>query len=138
LALRSIFMAHASIIIFPDDRRSPPRFDTFNLLPGVSFNRRHRADDQFTSNNRDSEGRSGGVENAGRQESAATFRSHLLRASSGAAKRAETFADEYKLVNGVWFPASRLMLRAENGKVVTRVIEFHNPRIRFNDKQAAR
>jgi hypothetical protein len=59
-------------------------------------------------------------------------------ARSGAAKRAETFTDEYKLVNGVWFPASRRMFRAENGKVITRVIEFHNPRIRFNDKQAAR
>ncbi|MGH9752939.1 MAG: DUF3386 family protein [Blastocatellia bacterium] len=57
---------------------------------------------------------------------------------SGAVKRTETFTDEYKLINGVWFPASRRIFRAENGKVVTRIIEFHNPRIRFNNEQAAR
>jgi Protein of unknown function (DUF3386) len=59
-------------------------------------------------------------------------------ARSGAVKRAETFTDEYKLIDGVWFPASRRMFRAENGKVITRVIEFRNPRIRFNNEQAAR
>ncbi len=59
-------------------------------------------------------------------------------AKSGAVKRAETFTDEYKLIDGVWFPASRRMFRAENGTVVTRIIEFHNPRIRFNNQQAAR
>lgn len=57
---------------------------------------------------------------------------------SGAVKRAETFTDEYKLINGVWFPASRRMVRAENGEIITRIIEFHNPRIRFNNEQAAR
>ena len=59
-------------------------------------------------------------------------------AKSGAVKRAETFTDEYKLIDGVWFPASRRMFRAEDGKVITRVIEFQNPRIRFNNEQAAR
>lgn len=59
-------------------------------------------------------------------------------AKTGAIKRAETFTDEYKLVDGVCFPASRRMVRAENGKVITRVTEFHNPRIRFNREQAAR
>ncbi len=59
-------------------------------------------------------------------------------AKSGAVKRTETFTDEYKLTEGVWFPASRRMVRAENGKVITRVIEFHNPRIRFSNQQAAR
>jgi len=59
-------------------------------------------------------------------------------AKTGAIKRTETFTDEYKLVDGVWFPASRRMVRAENGKVITRVTEFHNPRIRFNHEQAAR
>ena len=53
-------------------------------------------------------------------------------AKSGAVKRTETFTDEYKLIDGVWFPASRRCSGAENGKVITRVIEFHNPRIRFN------
>jgi hypothetical protein len=59
-------------------------------------------------------------------------------AKSGAVKRTETFTDEYKLIDGVWFPASRRMFQAENGKVITRVIEFRNPRIRFNNQQAAR
>jgi len=59
-------------------------------------------------------------------------------AKSGAVKRTETFTDEYKLIDGVWFPASRRMFQAENGKVITRVIEFCNPRIRFNNQQAAR
>jgi hypothetical protein len=59
-------------------------------------------------------------------------------AKTGAVKRTETFTDEYKLVDGVWFPASRRMVRAENGKAITRVTEFHNPRIRFNREQAAR
>jgi hypothetical protein len=58
-------------------------------------------------------------------------------AKTGAIKRTETFTDEYKLVDGVWFPASRRMVRAENGKVITRVTEFHNPRIQFNREQAA-
>ena len=57
---------------------------------------------------------------------------------SGAVKCAETFTDEYNLIDGVWFPASRRMFQAENGKVITRVIEFRNPRIRFNNEQAAR
>lgn len=59
-------------------------------------------------------------------------------AKTGAIKRSEAFTDEYKLVDGVWFPASRRMVRAENSKVITRVIEFHNPRIRLNDQQVAR
>ncbi len=59
-------------------------------------------------------------------------------AKTGAIKSSEAFTDEYKLVNGVWFPASRRLVRAVNGKVITRVTEFHNPRIRFNNEQAAR
>jgi hypothetical protein len=59
-------------------------------------------------------------------------------AKSGALRRSEAFTDEYKQVNGVWFPASRRVVRAENGKVITRVIEFHNPQIRFANEQAAR
>jgi hypothetical protein len=52
---------------------------------------------------------------------------------SGAVKRTETFTDEYKQIQGVWFPASRRVLVAEDGEVVTRIIEFHNPQIRFNN-----
>lgn len=59
-------------------------------------------------------------------------------AKTGALKRSEAFTDEYKQIDGVWFPASRRVTRAENGKVATRVIEFHNPRLRFTGEQAAR
>jgi hypothetical protein len=59
-------------------------------------------------------------------------------AKTGAIRRSEAFTDDYKQINGVWFPASRRVARAENGKVVTRVIEFRNPKIRFNNEQAAR
>lgn len=59
-------------------------------------------------------------------------------AKTGALKRSEAFTDEYKQIDGVWFPASRRVVRAENGKVITRVIEFRNPRIHFNNEQAAR
>lgn len=59
-------------------------------------------------------------------------------AKSGALKRSEAFTDEYKQVDGIWFPASRRVVRAENGNVITRVIEFHNPKIRFVSEQAAR
>ncbi len=59
-------------------------------------------------------------------------------AKTGAIKRSEAFTDEYKQIDGVWFPASRRVARAENGKVITRVIEFHHPRIRFSREQAAR
>jgi hypothetical protein len=58
-------------------------------------------------------------------------------ARTGAVKRTETFTDEYKKIDRVWVPASRRILRAENGKVITRVIEFHNPRIRFNNAQSS-
>ena len=33
---------------------------------------------------------------------------------------------------------TRRVVGAENGKVITRVIEFHDPKIRFSDEQAAR
>ena len=58
-------------------------------------------------------------------------------AKSGALKRSEAFTDEYKQVDGVWFPASRRVVRAENGKVITRTIEFQNPQIRFSSEQAS-
>lgn len=59
-------------------------------------------------------------------------------AKTGALNRSEAFTDEYKLVDGVWFPASRRLVRAENGQVVTRVTEFQHPRLRFSQDQAAR
>ena len=58
-------------------------------------------------------------------------------AKTGALKRSEAFTDEYKQIDGVWFPASRRLVRAENGKVITRIIEFQNPRIRFSGEQAS-
>jgi hypothetical protein len=58
-------------------------------------------------------------------------------AATGAVKRTETFTDEYKQIGGVWFPASRRVLVAQDGDVITRVIEFRNPRIRFNNAVAS-
>lgn len=58
-------------------------------------------------------------------------------AKTGAVKRTETFTDEYMEVDGVWFPSSRRLLLAENGEVVTRIVEFRNPRIRFNNNSVA-
>ena len=58
--------------------------------------------------------------------------------TSGQIKNSEAYTDEYKLVDGVWFPASRSVVHAENGQVSLRVIELHNPRIRFTSQQATR
>jgi len=59
-------------------------------------------------------------------------------AGTGALKRSEAFTDEYRQVDGLWFPTSRRVMRAENGKVSIRIIEFHNPRIRFDNARSSR
>jgi len=58
-------------------------------------------------------------------------------AKTGAIKRSEAFTDEYRQVSGIWFPMSRRVVRAENGKVIIRIIEFHNPRIRFDHARSS-
>jgi hypothetical protein len=52
-------------------------------------------------------------------------------AKTGAIRRTDSFTDEYRKISGAWVPASRRLIRAENGQVVTRVIEFKNPQIRL-------
>jgi len=50
-------------------------------------------------------------------------------------RRTETFTDEYKLIDGVWLPASRRVFKAEHGHVITRIIQFKNLRVRFKSAQ---
>ncbi len=53
-------------------------------------------------------------------------------AKTGALTHTDTYMDEYQQVDGLWFPASERIVRAESGKVITRIIEFHNPQIRYS------
>jgi hypothetical protein len=55
-------------------------------------------------------------------------------AKTGAIKRTEAFTDEYREMGGVWLPSSRRLIKAENGKVTTRVIQFSNARVRSQDQ----
>ena len=58
-------------------------------------------------------------------------------AKSGALKRSEAFTDEYQKIDGIWLPASRRIVKAEAGKLVTRVLEFRNPQVKLAESQAA-
>jgi uncharacterized protein DUF3386 len=51
-------------------------------------------------------------------------KSHLI-------KKFQAFTDEYRKIEGVWFPFKRQILWAENGEVILRSIELNNPKIRF-------
>ncbi len=53
-------------------------------------------------------------------------------AKTGALTHTDTYTDEYQQVDGLWFPASERIVRAESGKVITRIVEFHNPQIRYS------
>jgi len=55
-------------------------------------------------------------------------------AKSGAIRRTQSFSDEYTKIGEVWFPAARRVIWAENGRTITRIIEFHNPSIKFQNK----
>lgn len=44
--------------------------------------------------------------------------------SNGAIRRTEAFTDKYVQVQGVWLPAMRRIVKAENGAVTVRVLEF--------------
>ncbi|QQS45946.1 MAG: DUF3386 family protein [Acidobacteriota bacterium] len=59
-------------------------------------------------------------------------------AQTGALKRSESFTDRYQKIGGIWLPASRRVVFAENGTITTRIIEFHNPRLKTAGDQAAR
>ncbi len=57
-----------------------------------------------------------------------TFFVTYFDAKTGALKRVDAFADEYTKKGNVWYPVARRLLRAENGQMTTRLIEFRNPR----------
>jgi hypothetical protein len=52
---------------------------------------------------------------------------------TGAITRTQAFTDEYKLTKNIWFPVSRRIIQSEGGNVITRIIEFQNPRIQFKN-----
>lgn len=51
-------------------------------------------------------------------------------AKTGTVLRSEAFTDQYVKVDQVWLPASRRIVRAEGGKVTTRLIELRNYRLK--------
>jgi Protein of unknown function (DUF3386) len=59
------------------------------------------------------------------------FTVSYFNAKTGELKHTDTYTDEYHQVDGLWFPASERIVRAESGKVITRIIAFQNPRIRL-------
>jgi hypothetical protein len=59
------------------------------------------------------------------------FTVSYFNAKTGELKYTDTYTDEYQQVDGLWFPASERIVRAESRKVITRIIEFEHPRIRF-------
>ncbi|MEW6129642.1 MAG: DUF3386 family protein [Acidobacteriota bacterium] len=59
-------------------------------------------------------------------------------AKTGQLKRTEMFTDAYANTSGLWVPASRRIIRAENGQVTARIIEISNVRLRDSGEQAVR
>jgi hypothetical protein len=57
---------------------------------------------------------------------------------TGQLKRSDMFTDSYEKKWGVWYPTSRRIIRAENGKLTTRVIEIRNIRAKAAGEQAAK
>jgi Protein of unknown function (DUF3386) len=50
---------------------------------------------------------------------------------TGELKRTEAYTTEYKQVDELWLPSWQRIIRTENGKTITRIIEFYKPKIRF-------
>ncbi|MEW6734764.1 MAG: DUF3386 family protein [Acidobacteriota bacterium] len=55
-------------------------------------------------------------------------------AKTGTLKRTETFTDSYTKISEVWYPISRRVVRAENGRLIARVIEIKNPQLKSENK----
>lgn len=53
-------------------------------------------------------------------------------AATGALKHSDYFTDEYRQIDGVWFPMSERIVKAEAGRLTTRIIAFQNIRLRFS------
>jgi hypothetical protein len=65
-----------------------------------------------------------------------TFVVNYFDAKTGTLKRSESFTDEYQKVEGVWLPASRRIIAAQEGKLVTRLLTFRHATIRREQSSA--
>ena len=66
---------------------------------------------------------------------------HAVRkidAKTGIIKRSEAFTDEYQKIEGVWLPASRRIVKAAEGKLTTRVLEFRQAQVKTGEQQATK
>lgn len=59
-------------------------------------------------------------------------------AKTGQIKRSDMFTDAYEKKWGLWYPTSRRIVRAENGKLTTRIVEIRNPKSKSASEQAAK
>ena len=59
-------------------------------------------------------------------------------AKTGIIKRSEAFTDEYQKIQGVWLPASRRIVKAAEGKLTTRVLEFRQAQVKTGEQQATK
>lgn len=51
-------------------------------------------------------------------------------AKTGSIKRTESFSDTHTKLNNIWFPTQRRVIRADNGVIISRVIELRNLLVR--------
>jgi hypothetical protein len=58
-----------------------------------------------------------------------TFVVNYFDAKTGALKRNEAFTDEYQNIDGVWLPALRRIVKAAEGKLTTRILEFRAAKV---------
>ena len=59
-------------------------------------------------------------------------------AKTGIIKRSEAFTDEYQKIEGVWLPVSRRIVKAAEGKLTTRVLEFRQAQVETGEQQATK
>jgi len=46
-------------------------------------------------------------------------------------KRSESFTDEYQKIDGIWLPAMRRIIVAQDGKLITRLLVFQNVKVQL-------
>jgi hypothetical protein len=59
-------------------------------------------------------------------------------AKTGQLQRSDMFTDSYEKKWGVWYPTSRRIIHAQDGKLTTRIVEIRNIRAKSPGEQAAR
>lgn len=59
-------------------------------------------------------------------------------AKTGQLKRLDMFTDSYEKKLGLWYPTSRRIVRAEDGKLTTRIVEIRHPKSKSASEQAAK